>query len=751
MKVKTTFNNFSRGRADRGMNGRFDLPVYNTLLDVCTNFITNFKGNAIYRSGLLSMLKFQDCAIYEFKFNRTQNYLLVFYETTLRFLAYDEDGNFGWVVDGSNDPVEVTTPYTLEESRTLTVAQNFDVMYIACPTKPQMKLTRTASNAFTLALYTIVKNPFTQVIGTISAITAANPAVVTIGSTANLRGGDVVDLAAIVGMVQLNGTSAQIDIIDSTTFSLRGVDSSAYTPYSSGGTATRQATYPAIVQFYKSRIWYGRTSTRPTTLWGSELGIFDNLEIPSSDLVPSDPLEITLAEIAQPIEWLFPGDNSLIAGANDGIVAINGGNVDTAITADSVAATLTSADGASSPYPLRKDGLIFYIMEDGRRVMYFSYDLLTDRFKAEDANFLSYNITQGGITKLRYKKDRNDLIFGIRNGDLVSLNFNEKETVVGWHEHTTNGTIKDLAVISDNEGVRQLFTLTKRGEDYYFETLAPYIDFISPNDFFTADETDSALVRQDADINAYNRYVADQLGDCVYLDNARTLSNLKSISITYSMGTITAMSSAFSSDDVGNHITYKTNTGYESGRFLITGYTSATVVSVEVLQEPTANTYSSWYKSFNSVSGLDDFEGQEVSVVTDGGYFGEFTVSSGTIDLGTEVNKVVVGEKYTGTMKSFCLGFVNGPDNTQMSMKSITQVGVRCNTSAGGKFGTNRYRLEPIQQLTPNDLNYLPPLPMDATKYVQYTDDADRDKYWYLVQDEPLPLQVTALMIDTKY
>ncbi len=72
---------------------------------------------------------------------------------------------------------------------------------------------------------------------TITAITAAKPAVVT--STAHgLATGDVVTLAAIVGMTQLNGQQFMVKVTAANTFELVGSDATGYTTYTSGGTAT---------------------------------------------------------------------------------------------------------------------------------------------------------------------------------------------------------------------------------------------------------------------------------------------------------------------------------------------------------------------------------------------------------------------------------------------------------------------------------------------------------------------------------
>jgi hypothetical protein len=79
-----------------------------------------------------------------------------------------------------------------------------------------------------------------SVLGTakvITAITQANPAVVT-SNAHGLLEGDIVTIAAVVGMTQLNGNTYIVANPAANTFELFGIDSTGYTAYTSGGTAT---------------------------------------------------------------------------------------------------------------------------------------------------------------------------------------------------------------------------------------------------------------------------------------------------------------------------------------------------------------------------------------------------------------------------------------------------------------------------------------------------------------------------------
>ena len=69
----------------------------------------------------------------------------------------------------------------------------------------------------------------------IDNITNANPCVVTTEIDHNLKTGDQVSFFRIGGTTQLNGTTAYITVLTATSFSLNGVDSTAYGVYTSGG------------------------------------------------------------------------------------------------------------------------------------------------------------------------------------------------------------------------------------------------------------------------------------------------------------------------------------------------------------------------------------------------------------------------------------------------------------------------------------------------------------------------------------
>lgn len=75
----------------------------------------------------------------------------------------------------------------------------------------------------------------------ITGITQANPAVVT-SNAHGYSNGDEVFITGVVGMTQVNGRRFTVAGAAANTFQLSGIDSSAYTAYSSGGTVARYYT-----------------------------------------------------------------------------------------------------------------------------------------------------------------------------------------------------------------------------------------------------------------------------------------------------------------------------------------------------------------------------------------------------------------------------------------------------------------------------------------------------------------------------
>lgn len=169
--------------------------------------------------------------------------------TTFELQGIDSTAYTAYTSGGSaqSDGIyEVVTTYTEAELPRLSYTQSADVMTIVHPSHDPSNLSRTADDAWALAAISYaptVSAPVftaTPTVATITNITQANPAVVTTSTGHGFVTGNVVSIAGVVGMTEVNGNDYRITILSTTTFQLDGINSISYGAYVSDGTATRQ-------------------------------------------------------------------------------------------------------------------------------------------------------------------------------------------------------------------------------------------------------------------------------------------------------------------------------------------------------------------------------------------------------------------------------------------------------------------------------------------------------------------------------
>lgn len=653
-------NNFVRGKLDKDLNGRFDLPIFSNGFPQIRNWICNYKGNLKYRTGFEYVGETRNnnpAKLVQFRFNTDQTYLLEMTDNYMRFYTYDANGNFGYVDDGLGNILELNTSIPYTSAVKIQTAQNADVMYMVEKDIPPQKLTRVSATSFTM-------------------------------TAATMTGADLVN----------NG-------------------------------------YPNSVSFYKGRLWIGGFKKKVTTLKASKVADYENFTVPSSPK-DDDPLSFTLSDIADPISWIYGGKRNLIVGNPQGICVVNGGTVDEPITSTAVNADLANKEGASLCIPTEKDSQMIYVGLDEKKAYSFDYDLVTESFVSSNLNLLSNELDN--IEEIYFKRDDNNIIYGrTSNGQMIGLLYNKSENIYGWFPIRTNGNVISACTITRPDGKDDLIICVLRNGIYYIEKLADEVEF---TDYYSTD------YKNDVNKEKFYRLQMEELKKCSYLDSFERFQNLHNETITLSGTTLTTTTSnTFNSNMVGHRIVYKTKTGAEYGSMLVTSYTSDTEVEVQVLtNEVTPLTYDSWYVTFNTITGISDLNGETQGVVADGGYVGEFVVQNGEIALDREYTSVVLGYKYEGFAKSFNLGVWSEGTNYQTVKKRISQFVIRFVDSAGFTIGTNLDNMQDVQQFNPQGFYDTTPLLMNSDEFIYgYNDSHSKEKYIYLIQDKPLPCNIT--------
>ena len=508
---------------------------------------------------------------------------------------------------------------------------------------------------------------------------------------------------------------------------------------------------PRACAFYQKRLWFGGFTLKPTTVCGSESGVYTQFTIKTQNIVDSDPISITLSDITDPIVWMCGGKKNLNVGNAEGVSLVNGGSIEI-ITPYLCYSSLANTERASSTDPVLKDGLLFYSSLDSRKMYYFQYDLMTESFVSTECTLVAKDATVGKIKRIVYKRDDDDLLYVLmEDGTMAAVVFNQSENINGWFPITTQGTILDIETVTRPDGKDDLYICVQRSGGVFLERMADPVEFTR---FLDTD------FENDPTKEHYNRLIAEQLKKCNYLDCSSIFNQFKTSTLTYTPtsddnteGTITSSASDFSSASVGHYIVYKTQTGVEYCVFEILEYIDDENVSVKMTSAGSfyATYTGGWYLSFSSVAGLSDFEGQNVYVVADGGYLGEFPVEDGVCSFNRECQSVCIGIPYRVIANTFVIGQSGETANGQTMHKSIATYKMRFVDTAGVEIGTDINEMQEVQQFSPAGFFDLPPLPMNGDFKLPARDRTESEKRVYLSQKFPLPFNLTMLQLDIDY
>jgi hypothetical protein len=152
---------FNAGEWSPLAQGRVDLAKYRNGLALCQNYVPLVQGGLTRRPGTRYVAEVKDSTqpvrLVRFEFSIAQAYVLEFGKGYIRF--YTNDGQ----LLSAGVPYEVTTPYNAfdrSELWTLSFAQSADVLYIAHPSYPPMKLQRLGATNWTLTNIAFQDGPY---------------------------------------------------------------------------------------------------------------------------------------------------------------------------------------------------------------------------------------------------------------------------------------------------------------------------------------------------------------------------------------------------------------------------------------------------------------------------------------------------------------------------------------------------------------------------------------------------------------
>ena len=149
---------------------------------------------------------------------------------------------------------------------------------------------------------------------------------------------------------------------------------------------------------------------------------------------------------------------------------------------------------------------------------------------------------------------------------------------------------------------------------------------------------------------------------------------------------------------------------------------------------------------FSTFDGLDHLEGETIQVVADGLFIGEFTVSSGSVELVNTYTDAVGGLKYVTRIRTLPLEGGVQTQTSQTAFKRVDRLGVRLFRTIGMKAGEELDKLETII-FRPPGLALNQPIPLfTGDKIFELPQSPGERAQYYIVQDLPYPMTVVGLV-----
>lgn len=720
-KASPILQSYNAGELSPFVRGRTDLAKYFSGCELAENVLILPEGPLTGRPGTYYVAEMADSSIKgrlkDFSYSTIQGYILEFGENIIQFYK-----DYGQILSGPS-AYQVTSTYREEDLFQLQFAQSADVMYIFHPKHPIRTLTRTAHTSWTLAAVDIYEAAAVN----ITAITKAANAVVTAASH-GLATGDVVKIASVSGMTEINNQYTPITKIDANSFSCDRIDSTGYTTYTSGGTA-REVLAPSCGTFFEQRLVVAGMENDPQSVRFSRTADFDDFTTGGTD--DDDPINYSIvSEKVDRILWLI-SETSLIVGTVGGVWKMKGSG-DDPITPTSIDAKRQNTLGNLDINAILTASSVLCIRRGGRVVTEIGYQLESDKWEGANLNLLSRHITQYGIKCIAYQQEPINILWCVRgDGQLLAMTYEKAQNVIGWTRIVMDGEVESVAVLPQNDDEDQVWISVKREIDGVEKR---YVEYFKPIDF--GGEIEDAFF-VDCGLTWDG---GEPLEDIVSITKANpaVVTHTANHGLTngdlIQFAGLEGMTELNCGPTRAYTVANKTDKTYELSGVDSTAYGAYTGEgTVTVVQ-----------KDF---TGADHLEGKSLAVLADGAEITGKTVASGAFSLSYYVNKVHVGIPYYPLMKTMDIEAGSSDGTAQGKMKKISKVTVRFYETCGAKVGFDEDYMETVGKVAtiPFGTGGAPEL-FTGNKSVNFPKGFGDEAKIVVTQRSPLPITIISIM-----
>lgn len=488
--VRTLFRSFSGGEISPEMYGRIDLGKFQTGLAKCRNFIVLPHGPAQNRTGFefIAEAKLGGASkvrVIPFAFNTQQTYTLEFGHEYIRFYT---DG--AMLVDNSDDPVEVMTPYQEDELFQIRYVQSADVLTLVHPNHPPKELRRTT--AITWQLDDISFTPTIDAPENVAASAKVGTGSITYEyivtalkddgleeSEASASASCVNDLShagainevtwdavadasryniyknhnGLYGYIgQAIGTSFEDDFITPDVGKTPPVNKN---PFGSAGN------YPTAVSYHEQRRVFAGTKNKPQNIWmtrsGTESSMAASIPVREDDAIA---FRIAAREV-NAIRHIVPLSQLIVLTSNAEwqVSGRSGG-----ISPTDIQARPQAYIGAGQATPIVVNNLMLYAQARGGGLREMSYNWQAQGYLTNNISILAPHLFERRrIIDMAFTRAPIPVAWCISSsGHLLGLTYVPEQEVAGWHWHDTkNGSFESVCAVAEGDD-DALYVVVKR-------------------------------------------------------------------------------------------------------------------------------------------------------------------------------------------------------------------------------------------------------------------------------------------------
>ena len=458
IKFQTTFNS---GELDPRLAARTDVKQYYQGAAEALNVLSMPQGGMKRRPGMSYVdnltpitLSPNNVRMVSFSFNTEQSYLLVF--THLKVRIYKDN----------IAQTTLTTTYDEEDLPGINWTQSADTLIIVHEDYPPATLTRGINHTVWVLADIVFKQlpafDFDDNYETLTFTLGSNRhkmhRSITVTASASVflakHVGGIFDAWAGgergVGRITAvaSGTSATIKVLDTW---LDGTaeedDVLAGDAYIAEPVWTATQGYPKTVTFFQGRLWFGGSTKRPQSIWGSVTNDFYNFDQGSG--LDDESIALTLdTDQVNAITALFSARHLQIFTTGGEFMIPN-----EVITPEKASVKRQTMYGSSKVRPKNIDGSTLFLDRTGKSIREFVFTYSEDAYTSASTSILASHLLNDPVDMdiLRGTSQDDANYFYLVNGDgtVAVYNMLRNQEVSGWTKWVTAGTVVGVCVVVD--------------------------------------------------------------------------------------------------------------------------------------------------------------------------------------------------------------------------------------------------------------------------------------------------------------